>query len=585
MKKIGKHEILGEIGEGGMGIVYKAKQEGLERVVALKVLLPNLSRKESFVERFMREARNAAALDHPNIVTIYDVGQDAGSYYFSMKFVEGEDLSDILKKGPIPLEKAVSIIGQVAQGIDHAHKKGIIHRDIKPANIIIDKSGDAIITDFGIARAAWETKLTTTGMTVGTVEYMSPEQFEGEKELDARSDIYSLGATFYMMVTGRSPFPGETTQKVIYKKMEGDPPDPSLVNTKLPGWIDDVISKAMARERGDRFSSAAEFADALKAGIEGKPAVVKRKKPPPSGAKTMVKEGPAREKAASLRDAGTVVGEKPSSAMPPIVRNGLIFGFVFLLVAGFLALLTVGIIKTYSFLSGGSSGKDGVTEESKTPVVKVAECGEVLNTDLIKKLFGNRMNEDELNYDLKNVVFKEGFFTGREKNEAIVSFSDNNQCHAAGWGEVWLFSCDGGWKIVSKIDEADGCIFAVEDLNNDGISEIFIISNSYYQGYGYTNYTLISILHGDKRKVFSTSGEDDTGALPENPKKITHEFFFEDYDGDGIKELRDLKLVESFTVSSNYELVYSDSHSETSYHRLIIGGGGAIIGTEKFDKN
>ena len=260
------YELLEEIGEGGMGMVYRARQSGLERIVALKVLLPNLSRKEKFVERFMREARNAARLDHPNIVTIYEVGNEKGSYFFSMKYVEGRDLSAILKGGPMPLSNAISIIDQVARGLDHAHKKDIVHRDIKPSNIIIDNEGMAVITDFGIARAAWEEKLTTTGMAVGTMEYMSPEQFAGIGDIDYRSDIYSLGATFYRMVTGKSPFPGETTQKVIYKKMQDDPVPPTSSNPELPEWIDDMVFKAMAKETDGRFNSATDFVEALRNG-------------------------------------------------------------------------------------------------------------------------------------------------------------------------------------------------------------------------------------------------------------------------------------------------------------------------------
>ncbi len=304
-KRIGNYEILEEIGEGGMGIVYKAKQKGLDRVVALKVLLPNLSRKKSFVERFMREARNAAKLDHPNIVTIFEVGTDKDSYFFSMKFVEGEDLADILLKGPLPLKDAVDLTCQIADGLSHAHQIGVIHRDIKPANIIVDKKKRAVITDFGIARAAWEEKLTVTGQSIGTIEYMSHEQFEGSSNLDQRTDVYSLGATLYRMITGASPYPGDTTQEVMYKKIKGDYPAPTEVNRSLPPWVNGVVAKAMEQSRNKRFKTASEFAEALKAGLAGELPEEMYKTPKAKAADLESKDEPV-----PVRDEKTIVSSK-----------------------------------------------------------------------------------------------------------------------------------------------------------------------------------------------------------------------------------------------------------------------------------
>ncbi|MBN1572690.1 MAG: protein kinase [Deltaproteobacteria bacterium] len=314
-KRIGNYEIIEEIGEGGMGIVYKAKQEGLDRIVALKVLLPNLSRKKGFVERFMREARNAAKLDHPNIVTIFEVGTDDDSYFFSMKFVEGEDLADILLKGLLPLKDAVDLTCQIADGLSHAHQIGVIHRDIKPANIIVDKKGRAVITDFGIARAAWEEKLTVTGQSIGTIEYMSHEQFEGSSNLDQRTDVYSLGATFYRMITGASPYPGDTTQEIMYKKIKGDYPEPTKVNPSLPPWVDGVIAKAMEQSRNKRFKTANEFAEALRVGLAGE--LPKEMYAPPKAVAAVVE---SKEEPVSVRDEKTIVSSKGGetlAAEPP----------------------------------------------------------------------------------------------------------------------------------------------------------------------------------------------------------------------------------------------------------------------------
>lgn len=384
LRKIGNYEIIEEIGEGGMEIVYKAKQAGLERIVALKVLLPNLSRKGKFVERFMREARSAAKLEHPNIVTIYEVGQDGDSYYFSMNYVEGEDLSAALSRGPIELDKAVDVITQIAEGLAKAHKEGVVHRDIKPANVILDKEGRAVITDFGIARAAWEEKLTTTGMSMGTIEYMSPEQFEGSEDLDSRSDIYSLGATFYRMVTGVSPFPGETTQKVIYKKMQDDSPPPTQVLSSLPDWVDAVVAKAMAKGRGERYGSALEFADALKAGLGGK-AVKKGKPKRPEEKKTVIRESAGlRDEPTTVREAGAEkapakpVSKKSRNAIIAAVVGSLGIGILAIAVFLFLVLTRIGIFAggdKYEPMFKGNPARTGSYKSS----------GEVPTGDLLWK--------------------------------------------------------------------------------------------------------------------------------------------------------------------------------------------------------
>ena len=178
--QIGKYELRAEIGRGGMGTVYKGYDQMLDRYVAVKILAPHLVWEKEFVERFLREARAAARLKHPHIVTIHDVGQEGGWYYFVMEYLEGETLTDLIRRrGPLPPDEVLSILRPLAEALDYAHHRGLVHRDVKPANIIVGSEGQVTLTDFGIARATQETRLTATGTVVGTPEYMSPEQIKG----------------------------------------------------------------------------------------------------------------------------------------------------------------------------------------------------------------------------------------------------------------------------------------------------------------------------------------------------------------------------------------------------------------------
>lgn len=262
-EKFGAYEIKKEIGRGGMGIVYKAVQLSLGREVAIKILPPQLSLETEFVQRFFREARSAANLKHPNIVTIHDVGEEKGTYYFAMEYLEGGSLEERIKKqGAFSLEEAESIISQIAGALDYAHNNGIIHRDIKPGNIIIDGEGRAVITDFGIAKAAYDQKLTKTGMSVGSPEYMSPEQVKGH-EIDGRADIYSLGIVFYQMLCGKVPYTGDSAVSIAY--LHVNEPIPSIRDKRkdLPPYLDSILQRLMAKDPGSRFQSGHELVKAL----------------------------------------------------------------------------------------------------------------------------------------------------------------------------------------------------------------------------------------------------------------------------------------------------------------------------------
>ncbi len=255
-----------ELGRGGMATVYLARDLRHDRPVALKVLHPELAHSLG-PERFLREIKLAARLQHPHILTVLDSGDTAGQLWFTMPFVDGESLRDRLsRERQLPLEDAVRIATEVGRALDHAHRHDVIHRDIKPENILLTKDGDTLVADFGIARGLGgqtDERLTETGMAVGTPAYMSPEQASGERQLDARTDVYALGSVLYEMLAGEPPFTGATAQAVIAKRMRGEVPLVRAVRPSVPPAIEAAMSRALAPVPADRFPSTAEFIRAL----------------------------------------------------------------------------------------------------------------------------------------------------------------------------------------------------------------------------------------------------------------------------------------------------------------------------------
>jgi serine/threonine protein kinase/cytochrome c-type biogenesis protein CcmH/NrfG len=250
----GKYQILQKIGEGGMGIVYKAKDSRLDRTVALKFLSSDLIKDKEAKKRFIQEAKAAAALEHPNICTVYEVDEVNGQAFIAMSYIEGQSLKDKLKEGPFDVDEAKDIAIQVAEGLKEAHEKGIIHRDIKPANIMLTKKGQAKITDFGLAKLSWGVDLTKTSTVMGTVAYMSPEQAKGEK-VDQRTDIWSLGAMLYEMLSGDRPFQKSQEQALIYAILNDKPTPPSLLRSDIPTYIEHVIEKALEKKISERYQN------------------------------------------------------------------------------------------------------------------------------------------------------------------------------------------------------------------------------------------------------------------------------------------------------------------------------------------
>jgi serine/threonine protein kinase len=268
---LGDFRIVRKIGEGGMGVVYLAEDERLSRRVALKVIAPHLARDDDFRQRFIAEARNAAAIDHANVVTVYSSGTVDGNLYIAMRYVEGTDLRTALREeGPLDAKTAVGIVGEVAEALDAAHAAGMVHRDVKPGNILLEgEPGDrkSYLTDFGLTKGNSESgaQLTGTGQWVGTIDYVAPEQIQAGR-IDARTDVYALGCVLYETLTGTVPFAGNDMQKMWGHVNE---PFPSYDDTGATDGLGAVVERATAKDPGDRFPSAGDLARAAAAALEG----------------------------------------------------------------------------------------------------------------------------------------------------------------------------------------------------------------------------------------------------------------------------------------------------------------------------
>jgi serine/threonine protein kinase/Tfp pilus assembly protein PilF len=259
----GRYQILEELGRGGMGVVYKAQDTKLKRIVALKFLPPELTHVSEIKERFMREAQAAAALDHPNICTVYEFDEAEEKTFISMAYIEGQSLKKKIESGPLELDEAIRIALQVAEGLRKAHKSGVVHRDIKSVNIMVTEEDQAKIMDFGLARIAGGTLVTKEGTTMGTIAYMSPEQARGE-EVDHRTDIWSFGVMMYEMLTGKLPFKGEHEQAIVYSILKEKPEPITDLKADIPVSIVEVVSKALEKDPDKRYKQAEELLDDLK---------------------------------------------------------------------------------------------------------------------------------------------------------------------------------------------------------------------------------------------------------------------------------------------------------------------------------
>lgn len=262
-ESIGHYKILQIVGMGGMGVIYKAMQEPLNRIVALKVLPPQFSINDELSKRFEIEAKAISLLQHQNITSIYEYGEDKGYRYFAMQFVDGENLSiRIQHRKVMPITEIIDISKQICRGLRYAHGQNVIHRDIKPQNVLIDKENIARLSDFGIAKIFSASHITMTGVTVGTPEYMSPEQAEGE-EVDAKTDIYSLGVVIYEMLTKKPPFLGNNPVAVAYKHVHEIPIPPSVKRRDTPKRLELIVLKALKKDKTERYASVEEMLEHL----------------------------------------------------------------------------------------------------------------------------------------------------------------------------------------------------------------------------------------------------------------------------------------------------------------------------------
>ena len=268
----GRYELTHLVARGGMAEVYRARDRMLDRPVALKVLFPELSVDRAFVERFRREAQAAANLSHPNIVPVFDWGEDGGTYYIVMEYIDGQPLSQALKAGgPMPAGRVAQIGARVADALAYAHRHGVVHRDVKPGNVLLTSDEQVKVTDFGIARAVnTEESLTQTGAVMGTATYFSPEQAEGVG-VDARSDIYSLGVVLFEMIAGRPPFLGDSPVAVASKHVREQPPPLRDLNPTVPPALEAIVAKAMAKSADLRYQSAADLRTDLQRFADGRP--------------------------------------------------------------------------------------------------------------------------------------------------------------------------------------------------------------------------------------------------------------------------------------------------------------------------
>ncbi len=406
MQQIGPYEILKELGRGGMGVVYRGVDKVIGRHVAIKTLRPedmgDGGDKATMGDRLLREARSAGILSHPNIVTIYQAGQDGDILYIAMEFIDGANLADILAQGKLNTETVLKILKQSAEALDYAHSKGVVHRDIKPGNIMIEPSGKIKIADFGIAKLN-QAGVTKTTSSVGSPAYMSPEHVRAQT-IDGRADQYSLGVVAYEMLTGRRPHDSEELTSLVFKVVF-EPPDLSILRSQPKGEsLEPIFSKVLAKAADDRYPNCTEFYEALASVLEDRPAglIASSATAVVPSATSALQQGPVSHMATVAVGSGSMPGagtqrpaatnpDLPPPPSPPSSNKGLLFGGIGVLV---IALAAGGYFMTKSPSGGGgggtTAGNTGGTEvkqEKASPPVLIQqpECSHTPETQALNK--------------------------------------------------------------------------------------------------------------------------------------------------------------------------------------------------------
>jgi serine/threonine-protein kinase len=362
--RIGDYEVLSELGRGGMGRVYKVRNVISDRVEAMKILLPELAGRQELAARFLREIKLVASLEHPNIAALRTAMTLDDQLVMIMEFVEGASIDERLEGGALPIGEALDCTGQALQGLGYAHQRGVVHRDIKPANLMVTREGVVKVMDFGIAFSGSEHKLTSTGTTLGSLAYMSPEQVRGEAA-DPRSDLYSLGIALYEMVTGTRPFKADSDYAIMAAHVKEAPRPPVELQPGLPEGLNDVILTAIAKEKEQRFQSAEEFRQALArvaapaqestrvysapAGERGASASTRLMTPPPGGVAPATRVETPRQPTPAAPKPATVPATPPAmpQAMPPPVAQGSGHRGIYLGLGAVLALLLLIAVGTF----------------------------------------------------------------------------------------------------------------------------------------------------------------------------------------------------------------------------------------------
>ncbi len=307
----GRYMIVRKLGAGGMADVYLAEDQELGRRVAIKILNNRHANDDQFIERFRREAKNAAALNHPNIVSIYDRGEAEDTYYIAMEYLDGRTLKElVVGRGPAPVNVAVEYARQILSALRFAHRHGIVHRDIKPHNVLVDREGRVKVTDFGIARAG-TSQMTEAGSIVGTAQYLSPEQARGA-EVDQRSDLYSLGVVLYELVTGQTPFDGDTPVEIAMKHLSATPRPPSQIRRDIPRDLDMVVMRALAKDPSARYQSADEMEADLERVLRNAPVAAAT-----TDAATQIMRAPAAGLVVADTGATIIATHGATGAVPP----------------------------------------------------------------------------------------------------------------------------------------------------------------------------------------------------------------------------------------------------------------------------